>query len=70
MDSTQAFCPGFEAWDMIDTDTQNLGIISRELSQTGLVRRDLASSYRRPGHREKCQNNRFSMQIAKADILT
>jgi hypothetical protein len=69
MDAAQAFSPGFKAGNVVDADTQNLGIISRELSHAGFVRRDLASSYRCPGHREKCQHNRLSAQITQADIL-
>ncbi len=69
MDSAETFGPCLEARNMIDADTQNLGIISRKLSQTGFVRRDLARSYGCPGHREEGQNNRFSAQIAQANIL-
>jgi hypothetical protein len=60
MDSAQAFCPGNKARNVVDADTQDLGIISRELRQAGFVRRDLARSYRRPGHWEKCQNDRLT----------
>ena len=37
MDSTQIFRPRSETWDVVDADTQDLGIISRELSQAGFV---------------------------------
>ncbi len=37
MDSAQAFCPRSETWNMVDADTQDLGIISRKLSQAGFV---------------------------------
>ncbi len=69
MNSTQALRPGLEARNVVNADTQNLGIISRELSQAGFVRRDLARSYGCPGHGEKCQNHRFTAQVAQADIL-
>jgi hypothetical protein len=59
MDSSQAFGPGIKAWNVVNADTQNLGIISRELSQVGFVRRDLARSYGCPGLRKKCQNYRL-----------
>jgi len=68
VDAAQAVCPGFDAWDMVDADAQDLGIQSRKLGLFGFVRRDLAGSYRSPGLREKRQNDVRSTQLSQGDL--
>ena len=52
-DAAQAFSPGFQAGDAINTDTQDLGIDPIEPVESDLVRWDLTRSYRRPGQGEE-----------------
>jgi hypothetical protein len=51
-DATKALCPSLEARNVINTDTQNLGIQSLELAKFGFVRWDLVCSDRCPGQGE------------------
>jgi hypothetical protein len=55
--------------DVINGDTQNLGIVSRELGQVGLVSRDLVRSYRRPGQWEKGDDHIVTVQVAQAHVF-
>lgn len=62
-DTSQAFCPGFQARLAVNADTQDLGIDPIEPVQTGLVGWDLARSYGGPGQREKGQYHIFLAKI-------
>ena len=55
--AAKAVCPSLEARNVINTDTQNLGIQSLELAKLGFVRWDLVCSDWCPGQGKKCQHH-------------
>jgi len=67
--ASQAFCPGFQTWDVINADAQNLDIRFREPGVFGLVGRNLARSDRRPGQGEEGQDGGRAAQVAEAHLF-
>lgn len=63
-DSAQAFCPSIQTRFRVNTDTQDLGIQSREFSFVSLIRRDLTRSYRCPGQREERDHHILTPEAA------
>jgi hypothetical protein len=69
-DVPQAFCPGGQARDAVNAETQNLGLDPIEPVKLGLVRWDLAGSYGCPGQWEENQSNiALSQVIVQVDAL-
>ena len=68
-DPAQTLRPRFQTGDMINADTQNLGVQSRELGLLSFVRRDLTRSYGGPCQREERQHDVAATKIAQGNSL-
>ena len=55
---------------MVNTDTQDLGVQSREQSLFSFVGRDLTGSYGCPGQGKENQRHIFAAQVAQPDLVS
>lgn len=69
-DASHAFCPGSQTCTAVDAETQHLGLDPIKPVKAGLVRWNLACSYRRPGQWKKSQDDIFlADKITQADFF-